>query len=232
MATIVLKAVDYFGTRFRRRRSQRIRDLIERTHRAHQDNGGGAVSIIDVGGRKLYWESTVGGDFLRSRGAKITIVNVEIDPAAPPKDDDVFTHVVGDGCDLSRYADRSFDIAHSNSVIEHVGGWAKMQAFVHETRRLAPSYYLQTPYFWFPVEPHFVAPFFHWLPEGDRARLLMQFRLGHFARAKDWGEAMSAVQSIALLNRAQLQFLLPDATIHFEWLGPLAKSMIAVRGLP
>src|SRR3546814_10323990 len=67
---------------------------------------------------------------------------------------------------------RSFDIAHSNSVIEHVITWDNMKNFARETRRVAAWHYVQTPYFWFPVDPHFYKlPFYHWLPRPLRAKL-------------------------------------------------------------
>src|SRR3546814_2616362 len=75
---------------------------------------------------------------------------------------------------------RSFDIAHSNSVIEHVITWDNMKNFARETRRVAAWHYVQTPYFWFPVDPHFYKlPFYHWLPRPLRAKLLMRLPLAH-----------------------------------------------------
>jgi hypothetical protein len=133
---------------------------------------------------------------------------------------------------MPQFADNSFDLTHSNSIIEHVGGWERMEAFARESRRLAPFCYLQTPYFWFPVEPHFLAPFYHWLPESWRAKILLRMRLGHYGPAADMGEAMRTIRQAILLDRAQLASLMPGARIEFEWLGPFPKSLIAIRMAP
>src|SRR3546814_5246029 len=59
---------------------------------------------------------------------------------------DLFYFAVGNACDLHQVPDRSFDIAHSNSVIEHVITWDNMKNFARETRRVAAWHYVQTPY--------------------------------------------------------------------------------------
>jgi hypothetical protein len=100
-------------------------------------------------------------------------------------------------------------------VIEHVGDWVRMEAFASECRRLAPSYYVQTPYFWFPIEPHFSAPFFHWKSEQSRARALMKRPHGFSEKAADVGAAMRDVQHARLLDKTQFRFLYPDAE-HFD----------------
>jgi glutamate/tyrosine decarboxylase-like PLP-dependent enzyme len=104
-----------------------------------------------------------------------------------------------------------------------------MEAFAAETRRLAPAYYAQTPYFWFPVEPHFSAPFFHWRSEQSRARALMKSGHGWSAKAADMGEAMREVQDARLLDKAQFRFLFPDADYPDETVAGLVKSLIAIR---
>ena len=104
-----------------------------------------------------------------------------------------------------------------------------MEAFAAETRRLAAAYYLQTPYFWFPIEPHFLAPFFHWLPESWRSKIVLRTKLGHRPRAASIGEAMRIIRGVFLLDRSQLCYLLPDASIQFERLFFLPKSLIAMK---
>lgn len=205
--------------RFRRARMRHVVGLIERIHAEK-----GAVRIADLGGRPEYWEMFE-RPLLERCGVHITLIGLE----AGHSDDPLFTHVVGDACALPEHADFSFDLAHSNSVIEHVGDWPRMEAFAREVRRLAPRYYVQTPYFWFPIEPHFSAPFFHWRSEQARARRLMKGPLGFSERAKTMGEAMRDVQDARLLDKAQFQFLFPDAEYVDEKVAGITKSLIAVR---
>ena len=126
-------------SRFRRARARRIVELIGRIHARK-----GRVSIIDLGGEANYW-TLFDRAFLEASKVRITLVNPGgIDEAADPA---LFEVVDGDACDLPQYADHAFDLVHSNSVIEHVGDWPRMEAFAASCRRLAAAYYVQTPYF-------------------------------------------------------------------------------------
>jgi hypothetical protein len=209
------------ASRFRRARARRIVDLISTIAKA-----GGGCRVIDLGGRADYWRRLFDQAFLAEAGVHVTLVNTE---EMAPVDEPMFALVQGDATSVRQYADDAFDLVHSNSVVEHVGDWPRMEAFAAETRRLAPTYYVQTPYFWFPVEPHFSAPFFHWRSEQARARALLRRSHGWFERARDMGEAMRSVQNARLLDRAQMRFLFPDAEIHDERVLGLTKSLIAVR---
>ncbi|NJM55979.1 MAG: class I SAM-dependent methyltransferase [Verrucomicrobiae bacterium] len=184
----------------------------------------GQCRIIDVGGREEYWRPILPA--LEEARARVTVINLE---KTQPKSGPLFDFAYGDACNLSDFADGSFDLAHSNSLIEHVGQWRQMHACAGEIRRVATEYYVQTPYLWFPVEPHFRAPFFAWLPEQARARLLMRFDLGYIGKAATLHQAMADVQSINLLDLAQMRALFPDAQIRFERVAGLPKSMIATR---
>jgi SAM-dependent methyltransferase len=72
-------------------------------------------------------------------------------------------YVQGDGCALP-FDDASFDVVHSNAVIEHVGGLERQQAFVREALRVGRRVFLTTPNRWFPIEVHTRLPLVHWLP--------------------------------------------------------------------
>lgn len=82
-------------------------------------------------------------------------------PNAPPPSQ--FSYVQGDGRNLP-YTNNEFDIVFSNSVIEHVGTFEDQKRFAEEIRRVAKSYWVQTPNRHFPVETHLIAPFIHFLP--------------------------------------------------------------------
>lgn len=210
------------ASRFRAARRRKVVELIEATFAAE-----GRCRILDLGGRPDYWAPF---DRAMLERCKVHITTVNPEAVAGGDGDPMFTTLDGDACDLSQWPDGSFDVVHSNSVVEHVGDWPRMEAFARETRRLAPRYYVQTPYFWFPVEPHFSAPFFHWRSEQSRARLLMKRRHGFSERAESLGQAMRDVQHARLLDKAQFRFLFPDADYADEKVAGLTKSLVAVRG--
>jgi SAM-dependent methyltransferase len=210
------------GSKFRRARIQPLLDMIDNVFASR-----GQVSIVDVGGMEFYW-NIVPKDDLLSRNVRIVLVNLpsDISPVADPR---LFEAHQGDGCALP-FADNAFDICHSNSVIEHVGVWRNKEAFAREVTRVAPRYFHQTPNFWFPWEPHFGAPVFHWLPEPTRLWLTSHFSLGWHKRAKDVREGMAQIEYATLLNKNMFEALFPDAEIRKEKFLGLTKSYMAIKG--
>lgn len=204
--------------KLRAKRDEFLREFLLRNAKV------GARRILDLGGTAHYWHR-VGLPFLEENGFEITVVNLEeSDMGKGP-----FKLLVGDATSLD-LADNSYDIVHSNSVIEHVGGDAKVADFARETRRIAPAYYMQTPNFWFPVDPHFWRmPGFHWLPAGARTELLLRFPIATVGRLPDRDNARAAVDGTRLLTPARTRELFPDAAIRYEKFGGLPKSIIATR---
>ncbi len=157
----------------------------------------------------------------------ITIVNLP--GIVKPNDHGLFKFVEADGCDLSRFDDKSFHIAHSNSVVEHVGDCERMVQFAKELSRVSQNYFVQTPNYWFPIEPHCMMPFFHWLPKPIRVWLVLHFQLGHWAKAGSIDQAVRTVKSARLLNKKMFQDLFKGAKVLTERLLWLPKSFIAVK---
>jgi hypothetical protein len=183
----------------------------------------GTCDIIDVGGEFGYWKP-----FLpQLDGLPIKILICNLDDKTERFSDGRFSYQYADACNLSMFADKSFDLAHSNSVIEHVGHWKEMAAMASEIRRVAKHYYVQTPYYWFPVEPHFRFIGYQWLPEQWRARLHMRREMGFFPMATKFSDAMLWTQSAVLLDVKQLKTLFPDAAIEREKFFFFTKSIMA-----
>jgi SAM-dependent methyltransferase len=111
------------------------------------------------------------------------------------------------------FADDEFDLVYCSSVIEHVPP-ARREAFAAEARRVGRGWFVQTPAWSFPLEPHSLLPFAHWLPAPLRRRY---WRLG----------AAGAWEDIELLRRAELEELFGAA--RPERVGPLVKSWVCVR---
>lgn len=210
------------GQKFRSRRSAHIRQLIDTIHSEK-----GSCRIMDLGGTEDYWR-LFEPSYLNSRNVSVDLVN----PLPSGTTSGIFTYLQADACRVAQAADNSYDLVHSNSTIEHVGDWARMKAFAEEVRRLAPRYYTQTPYFWFPYEPHFRLPFFHWLPRSARVHLQHQFTLGHRERRTSIDEAVQSIEEVRLLDMAQFRFLFPDAQIIRERVFPFTKSLIAIKSRP
>jgi SAM-dependent methyltransferase len=111
------------------------------------------------------------------------------------------------------FADGEFDLVYCSSVIEHVPR-ARRVAFAAEVRRVGRGWFVQTPARSFPIEPHSLLPFAHWLPVGPRREY---WRLG---AAGEWEE-------IELLGREEIEALFGPALP--ERVGPLVKSWVCVH---
>lgn len=207
---------------FRRKRDRLLRTFILQERQSKI----GPFRILDVGGTSIYWQR-VGLEFLAQHDIEVLCVSPGLGDfgVGLPR----VTVAAGDGMALD-FPDLSFDLVHSNSVIEHVGRSKEMQHFAAEVRRLAPAYYIQTPNFWFPVEPHFYrVPMFHWLPRPLRVELARRWRIGLHPPSGDYLRALRVVEYAVLLDRRLFCALFPDANIATERFALLPKSLIALR---
>lgn len=144
-------------------RRRRVAELVDRLHLTP------GTRVIDLGGMPSYWRFC-------PVPLDITIVNLDVHQIKRTDfGPHVFTIVQGDATNLA-YADNTFDLALSNSTIEHVGNVEKRRAFAREVRRLAPAYYVQTPSKAFPYEVHSGLPFWWFYPEKLRTRFVSRWK--------------------------------------------------------
>ncbi len=177
------------------------------------------VRILDAGGTEEYWRSMQ----LDMKGeAEVFLLNLETRESASLE----FHHIVGDICDMSQFRDHEFDIVFSNSVIEHLWTFEAQRKAADEIRRVGKRYFIQTPNYFFPIEPHFVFPFFQFLPRSVRIFLVSHFDLGWCRRAPDRKKAEEMVDSIRLLKKSELRGLFPGDVIEEERFLGLVKSFI------
>ncbi len=218
--------LERFSEYFRKSRNQHLKKLLldARSHKS------GRFRIVDLGGSFAYWQA-IGIDFLQESDMEVTCINyIESELKYYQFNNDIIKAEVGDACNMVSYGNNSFDFVHSNSVIEHVGNFSRMQAFANEVRRLAPCYYVQTPYVGFPIDPHFPRlPFYHWLPKSLQLEAQRHLKLGWANPVKDIAHAMRHVDGTELLDLRRFRWLFPDARLYFERFLLLPKSMIAER---
>lgn len=175
-----------------------------------------SVTILDVGGYQYFWE---GSGLEKS----VTIINIRL-PKFQPKS---YRWIQGDARRMSMFEDNTFDIAFSNSVIEHVGGFEKQKQMAKEIQRVATKYWVQTPYKHFPIEPHFVFPFYQYLPLKWRVFIAKNWPFS-FAKKLHLDPIFEA-QHIWPLNYRKMQTLFVGANIYRERFLGITKSLIAVR---
>jgi SAM-dependent methyltransferase len=110
------------------------------------------------------------------------------------------------------FADGEFELVYCSSVIEHVPR-DRRAAFAHEIRRVGRGWFVQTPAWSFPIEPHALLPGAHWLPPRLRRPYWTLGATG------EW-------EDISLLRRSEVEVLFGPALP--ERVGPLTKSWVCV----
>ena len=176
------------------------------------------VRLLDIGGTAETWSSEAEG----GERFPVTLINT-FDYG--PVEDNRFTSVAGDATALP-FADNAFDIAFSNSVIEHLGTWEKQQIFAREARRVARKLWIQTPARSFPIEAHLLAPYIQYLPKRVQHRIARWTPRGLLQP----GLVHEIVDEVRLLTHREVKQLFPDCLILKERVLGLTKSYIAVRG--
>ena len=159
--------------------------------------------ILDVGGYPWSW------DFFK-HDLNITILNLSHIESSPR-----YSYIQGDGRDMP-FADNEFDIVFSNSVIEHLGTKEDQAMFAKEVMRVGNKYWVQTPAYEFFIEPHYIAPFIHWLPKKQARMLIPYFTLRALITKLSKEEIDQMLSEIRLLKEDEFAELFPQSNIYYE----------------
>lgn len=180
------------------------------------------LRVCDLGGSRHFWEA-MPKDLVPS---DLTLLNVADDGQSRSHTGafDDLKVVLYDGQHIP-YPDGHFDVLICNSVIEHVP-LDQREQLCREIRRVAKYYFVQTPAYAFPIEPHFVFPGLHWLPRSLGRRLVP---LGVWALMNRPTKAKrdAYFDEVHLLTGREVERLLPGATVFREKALGLVKSYTA-----
>jgi hypothetical protein len=169
--------------------------------------------LLDVGGQQRTWRDD-------PIPCHVSVLNL-----AAPDGPGYCDWVQGDALCMP-FADQSFDVVFSNSVIEHVGQRTQQRRFAEEIQRVGKRYWVQAPNRNFPLEPHFLFPGFQFLPTALRVIIA---RYWPFSWDKHFGVSRIAIEdsarSIRLPTAAELAELFRGGCIQREVVFGLTKSV-------
>jgi hypothetical protein len=177
------------------------------------------MRVLDLGGGPPFWRG------FAVQPKHVTILNLLQFEAPEPW----IETVVGDACaPPSTILAEHYDLVVSNSVIEHVGGHVQRQRFADVVQAVAERHWVQTPYRYFPVEPHWLCPGMQFLPLRARAALTRRWPLSP-ARASTTTGAVENAAWVELLSLTEMRFYFPSSQLWYERIGGLVKSVTAIR---
>jgi hypothetical protein len=175
------------------------------------------MRVLDLGGTAVSWR------VLGLRPRSVTIVNLDhVEGPYEPWMDIVHADACAGG--FGKY-----DLVFSNSLMEHLGGHARRQQFANVVQESAPSWWVQTPYRYFPIEPHWIFPGFQFLPFRARVMICQHWNTLHMPACKDAAEAADLVASTELISATEMRTYFPASEIWFERIAGIPKSLVAIQ---
>jgi SAM-dependent methyltransferase len=178
-----------------------------------------SLRVCDVGGSRHFWEKQDPQNVPRN----LTLVNIEDDGQARSYSGALSNVevILYDGERLP-FEDKSFDVVVCNSVIEHVPLHLRAN-LAREIERVSRFYFVQTPAFVFPIEPHFFCPGLHWLPR-EVARHAVRLSPWRFMSRPSEQHIKDYFNEIQILTLKEFRGYLPHASISTEKLLGIPKS--------
>ncbi len=184
------------------------------------------VHLLDVGGTAHFWQ-TVGRELL-PLVQHVTLLNPQPQPNLPRG----VQALRGDGCAMPQLATASYAVVFSNSAIEHVGDWSRQHQMAREIVRVGQRYYVQTPARSFPIEPHYLFPFFQFLPVTLRVELAARLHLGWVSPPPSRAALHADIAATRMLTARELRALFPNGTLQYERFAGVVKSYTVYGGFP
>ncbi|BBC01447.1 MULTISPECIES: class I SAM-dependent methyltransferase [Bradyrhizobium] len=192
------------------------------------------AKILDLGGGT--------GRHIRAilpRHTDITVCDISADDLKAARERFGFKTVLLQETERLPFDDQAFDFCFCSSVIEHVTGPKQdvvaiesdatflniarehQNRFAGEISRVAKSFYVQTPYRYFPIESHTWLPgIIVLLPRRPQIALINIFNRFWFKRtAPDWH----------LFDWREMTETFPDAKIYRERYLGMTKSLMAIK---
>jgi Methyltransferase domain len=184
------------------------------------DKLGKPLRILDLGGSDYHWRNSV---FRNNKDYHITVINTENQNT---KDFTNICFIKKDVRDLEFFDDKEYDIVYSNSLLEHLNNFEEQKKMGDEVKRIGKHYFIQTPNYYFPVEPHFLFPFFQFLSDDAKTWLVSKYKLGWFMKQDDKVKARELATSVRLLKKNELKKIFSDGKIYNEKFFFLNKSFV------
>ena len=205
---------DSVGNKFRNKRFSEFESLISKNFPENSE-----IKILDVGGTGYFWKNK---NFLKKYNVNITLLNLTTEELDMPG----ISSIAGNATDLSEFADESFDLVFSNSVIEHLYDWENQIKMADEVMRVGKKFFIQTPNKHFFIEAHYAIPFIQYFPKKLAFRILTKTRM---SRLRKWArhDALQYLQEIRLLSKSEMKTLFPGSQIMEEKFIGLTKSFTA-----
>lgn len=205
-STFIYPKMEYF----RKKRAKIIKEYIPNIDELH---------VCDIGGSRHYWEKV--HSIIKPK--RLTILNIADDRQSK-------SHTgryrelrieVYDGKKIP-YPDKHFDVIICNSVIEHVPKKFR-KGLLLEIDRCSKNFFIQTPSLIFPIEPHFMIPFVHWLPRAVSRKLIV-FGLYNIFSRPGHEKLSSYFDEVELLSLKEFKSYLPSGHVKIEYFMGIPKS--------
>lgn len=177
------------------------------------------MRVLDLGGTVESWF------YAPTRPKHVVILNLD---GRNSGERDWYVARAGDACQPpADLLSQDFDLVFSNSLLEHVGGHARRKQLAEVISVAAPHHWVQTPYRYFPMEPHWLVPGMQFLPITAQAAISRRMPFGPANRTMTAERIVDECSYVELIGLTQMRGYFPSSDIWCERAAGLVKSIVA-----